>query len=85
MVLGFLVIFCPLLALGGWLSPGLVAIWLAKAALNVWRLAGAAYLIYWLFLPRFGCTGGDVEPPQEQVAAGGSTASGNGRAAEDAC
>lgn len=54
MVSGFLALFCPLLALEVWAAPGLAAIWLAKAALNVWRLGGAMYLIFWLFMPRFG-------------------------------
>ena len=54
MCLGFTLLFCPLLALGMWRQPGLAAIWLAKAALNVWRLAGAAYLVFRCFLPQFG-------------------------------
>lgn len=54
MALGFLLVFAPALALQAWLHPSLAGIWLAKAALNVWRLGGAAYLIYWRFLPRFG-------------------------------
>jgi Na+-driven multidrug efflux pump len=70
MCLGFAALFCPLLALGGWLRPSLAAIWAAKAALNVWRLAGAAYLIYWRFLPRFGDDLGAAEG-EEAVEGGG--------------
>lgn len=61
MALGFALVFCPALAAAAWAAPpgtGLAAIWLAKGALNVWRLGGAAYLIYWRFLPRFGQGGG---------------------------
>lgn len=65
MVLGLLLIFCPALALALWLWPGLAAIWLAKAALNVWRLGGALLLVYGRFLPSFG---------EEQVQQGGETA-----------
>lgn len=54
MVSGFAIIFCPLLALEAYLAPSVAAIWLVKAALNVWRLAGGVYLIYWLFMPQFG-------------------------------
>ncbi|KAL4458299.1 hypothetical protein ABPG75_013164 [Micractinium tetrahymenae] len=62
MVLGFLLLFCPLLAAEAWLFPCLAAIWLAKAALNVWRLGGAMYLIFWLFMPRFGEEHGGAQP-----------------------
>ncbi|KAI3438708.1 hypothetical protein D9Q98_001128 [Chlorella vulgaris] len=48
---GGLLVFLPLLAASVWWVPSLASIWLAKAALNVWRLAGAAYLLFWRFLP----------------------------------
>ena len=54
MVGGFLLVFCPLLGLEALLFPGLAAVWGTKAALNVWRVAGAAYLIHWRYLPQFG-------------------------------
>jgi Na+-driven multidrug efflux pump len=37
MAVGCLLTFLPLLAAELWLFPGLAAIWLAKAAFNVWR------------------------------------------------
>ena len=65
MVLGFFLVFCPLLGLEALLYPGLAAIWGAKAALNVWRVAGAAYLIHRRYLPQFG--GGDDGAPCPQT------------------
>ena len=57
MVLGLLLIFCPALALQWALAPSLAGIWAAKAALNVWRLVGALWLVYGRFLPRFAADG----------------------------
>lgn len=60
MCLGFAAVFCPLLALEVWVAPSLALIWLAKAALNVWRLAAAGHLIFVVYLPHFGdapCSG----------------------------
>lgn len=59
MALGFALVFLPALALEAFVYPSLANIWLAKAALNVWRLGGAAHLIYWRFLPRFGLDEGE--------------------------
>lgn len=65
MALGFALVFLPALAIEAFVAPSLANIWLAKAALNVWRLAGAAHLIYWRFLPRFG-----LDKRERQGAAG---------------
>lgn len=77
MALGFAVVFCPALAAAAWAAPpgrGLAAIWLAKGALNVWRLGGAVYLIYWRFLPRFGQGGAAAAAASEEpTAASGSS------------
>lgn len=70
-------------------SPPLLQ-WLAKAALNVWRLAGAAHLIYWRFLPRFGLERGEGQPAAAEQAAtaaaadGGAGSRANGAAEADA-
>lgn len=81
MLSGFLALFCPLLALKVWALPGLAAIWLAKAALNVWRLGGAMYLIFWLFMPRFGQEPGGTEPAH--ALGGSSGGSDRGPVADD--
>lgn len=73
MLSGFLAVFCPLLALEVWACPGLAAIWLAKAALNVWRLGGAMYLIFWLFMPHFGQEHGEAQPAGRTSSAGGGS------------
>lgn len=70
MALGFALVWCPALALEWLAFPGLAQIWLAKAAYNVWRLGGAAYLIYWRYLPRLGA--------QRTQPAAGAAADGRG-------
>lgn len=65
MLLGLLLVFCPALALQQWLAPSLARIWAAKAALNVWRLAGALYLVYCRFLPGFASSGADGSSGEE--------------------
>ena len=47
MVTGFVVAFLPVLAGAFWGVHALWAVWAAKAAHNVWRLAGAALRIHW--------------------------------------
>mgnify|MGYP002877950466 CR=1 FL=1 len=42
MVSGFFLVFFPILAYGTYRTHSLLAIWLAKSALNVWRLMGLA-------------------------------------------
>ncbi|PRW58447.1 MATE efflux family [Chlorella sorokiniana] len=83
MALGFALVFLPALALEAFTFPSLANIWLAKAALNVWRLAGAAHLIYWRFLPRFGLDkdeGREGAARQAASAAAADTAAANGSA-----
>jgi Na+-driven multidrug efflux pump len=52
MLVGVTAIFAPALAAAIWYPPcvsvacGLLAVWMAKASLNVWRLACACYRIY---------------------------------------
>ena len=53
MLAGALLLFAPLLA-GGWvLYRTLFAVWVAKAALNAWRCAGAVWLIEVHFRPHW--------------------------------
>jgi Na+-driven multidrug efflux pump len=51
--LGFLVVFCPILAVHAVVGETLAGVWLANAAFNAWRVAGAAYLIHWIFMDEF--------------------------------
>lgn len=53
MLAGFLLVFAPLLALAVVTLRTLWGVWLAKAALNVWRAGGAAYLVHVLFMREF--------------------------------
>lgn len=53
MILGFLLVFCPLLAFQAVVLHSLWAVWLANAAINMWRVGGAAYLIHWIFMREF--------------------------------
>ena len=46
MLAGFCVVFAPLLAVSQWQLRALWGVWAAKAAHNVWRLAGAALCIH---------------------------------------
>lgn len=91
MALGFVLVFLPALALEAFFFPSLANIWLAKAALNVWRLAGAAHLIYWRFLPRFGLdreqrqgTGGGTDAAAAAAEGGGADMAAEGAAAAQA-
>lgn len=47
MVSGFVAAFLPVLAGACWWAHALWAVWAAKAAHTVWRLAGAALRIHW--------------------------------------
>lgn len=78
MLLGFALVWCPALALEWLALPGLAHIWLAKGAYNVWRLAGAAYLIYGCFLPRFGGARGGGGAAAEDEGGGGRHEDGGG-------
>ncbi len=53
MISGFVLTFLPVILFEMFYWPGLTGIWLAKVALNVWRAAGAAYLIHYLFMREF--------------------------------
>lgn len=53
MLAGFLLVFAPLLALEAVTLRALWGVWLAKAALNVWRAGGAAWLVHVLFMREF--------------------------------
>jgi len=52
-LVGFLVVFCPMIAAEVTVWNALWAVWLTNAAVNVWRLAGAAYLIHVIFMKEF--------------------------------
>jgi len=47
MLVGFFLVFCPVLGLSLSLAHSLWAIWLAKAALNAWRLVASAVYLHW--------------------------------------
>lgn len=49
MLAGFCIVFAPLLALSQWQLRALYGVWAAKAAHNVWRLAGGALCIHFLY------------------------------------
>lgn len=53
MILGFLIIFCPIWAGQLAISHSLAGVWAAKSAMNIWRVGGAAYLIHWIFMSEF--------------------------------
>ena len=53
MTLGFLVVFCPILATELYFWNELWGVWVANAAFNLWRVGGAAYLIHWIFMAEF--------------------------------
>jgi Na+-driven multidrug efflux pump len=53
MILGFFVVFCPLLAVEIAVWQSLWGVWVANAAYNTWRAAGAAYLIHFIFMKEF--------------------------------
>ena len=53
MILGFIVVFCPLLSLELVHWRALWGVWVANAAINAWRAAGAAYLIHYIFMKEF--------------------------------
>ena len=52
-LLGFVVVFCPLLAGEMMYIKSLWAVWSANAFINLWRAAGAAYLIHYIFMKEF--------------------------------
>lgn len=52
-IVGFLIVFCPLMAIQAEYWQALWGIWLANAATNLWRVVGAAYLIHWIFMKEF--------------------------------
>jgi len=53
MVLGFILVFCPILTLEVFFWNALWGVWLANTAINVWRVGGAAYLIHHIFMHEF--------------------------------
>ena len=53
MLAGFFFIFCPLLAFEMAFWDTLWGVWIANAAINAWRAAGAAYLIHFIFMREF--------------------------------
>lgn len=52
-ILGFLLVFCPLLTAQIVIFKALWAVWLANAAINLWRVGGAAFLIHRIFMREF--------------------------------
>jgi len=52
-ILGFFVVFCPILAVEIYEWQTLWGVWIANAAFNTWRAAGAAYLIHFIFMKEF--------------------------------
>jgi len=52
-LIGFVLIFCPVMGFQFISWQSLWGVWLAKAAMNIWRLAGAAYLIHFLYMKEF--------------------------------
>lgn len=46
MLAGFVVVFCPILAIANWGLHTLWSVWAAKAALNTWRLCAAIWRIH---------------------------------------
>ena len=80
MALGFALVFLPALALEAFVYPSLANIWLAKAVLNVWRLGGAAHLIFWRFLPRFGLDEGEGRQAAHAEGAAAAAAAADGHA-----
>jgi Na+-driven multidrug efflux pump len=53
MLLGFVLVFCPLLAVEIIQWQTLWGVWVANGAYNTWRAAGAAYLIHYIFMKEF--------------------------------
>ncbi|KAG7673815.1 hypothetical protein Ndes2437B_g01988 [Nannochloris sp. 'desiccata'] len=53
MILGFFLVFCPLLAVEIDQWQTLWGVWIANCAFNTWRAAGAAYLIHIIFMKEF--------------------------------
>ena len=52
-LVGFVVVFAPALGLGMSFWHTLCAVWFSKACFNIWRCAGAAYLIHYIFMAEF--------------------------------
>jgi Na+-driven multidrug efflux pump len=69
MVLGFVCVFCPLLAVEMERWQTLWGVWVANAAINTWRAAGAAYLIHHIFMKEF-----DMEMRSSRVSSRASVA-----------
>jgi Na+-driven multidrug efflux pump len=53
MIVGFFLVFCPLLAVEIFEWQTLWGVWIANAAFNTWRAAGAAYLIHYIYMKEF--------------------------------
>lgn len=53
MLAGFFLVFCPLLTIEIIFWDALWGVWIANAAINAWRAAGAAYLIHFIFMREF--------------------------------
>ncbi len=67
MLLGLCLVYCPLLLLQLLHIRQLWGVWLAMAAVNLWRLCGAAWLIHCKFVREFDRSGGQ---PEAAAAAG---------------
>lgn len=52
-LVGFAVAFCPLIAAEVFWIKALWGVWVANAAINTFRTAGAAYLIHCIFMREF--------------------------------
>ena len=52
-VVGFFVVFMPIIGIQISIWHTLWGVWMAKALFNVWRCLGAAYLIHYVFLSEF--------------------------------
>lgn len=52
-MLGFCIVFMPMIALQMTVWKTLWAVWLSKALFSIWRCMGAAYLIHYIFMAEF--------------------------------
>lgn len=52
-LVGFVLIFLPVIGLQITIWQSLCAVWFAKALFNIWRCIGAAYLIHFIFMAEF--------------------------------
>jgi len=52
-LVGFVLIFLPVIGLQITIWQSLCAVWFSKALFNIWRCVGAAYLIHFIFMAEF--------------------------------